>query len=71
MRKRKGPYSEEIKRALLPAILREEDVAGVLGISADEVRKMILEGRLPASRICNKFVMRREDFLEALVPEKM
>ena len=44
-----------------PALLSAEDAAPLLGVSAHEVRRLCRVGLLPATRVGNQWVIRRQD----------
>ena len=67
-----GPIAEPIEREYYPAMSKDVisvvDAAAVLGVSDRQVRKMIANGVLPATRLGRSHMIRRADL--AKVPKE-
>lgn len=63
-----GTIESQARRAALPELLRPDDLALALGLSAGRVRDLLRDGTIPASRLRGRWIVRRRDLLEAVAP---
>ena len=62
-----APYADALRRALIPELLRAEDVATILGVSAQRARERISSGSLgPHLRFGRRLYIRKASFLAAI-----
>ena len=62
-----SPHADAVRRAALPEVLFEEDLALALQTTEDEAREAVLRGECgPFVRIDHRLAVLRESFLDAL-----